>query len=238
MNLPFFSLSFCNKLLDDIPDRLELYQSGEASIELESEGVFESKIKLTTPPSLDDATPKGDSQNAIELHQWLSIPQNIAADERVWTCLCHTLYYSYCHKRQSQKNAEIIRERFFMPGTGFTPRVSNRLSRLWWGAHLTYDPKRNDPYELTRTLFSFQEIQQSFMERAYGSCKPFLHVALEVLGKKSDELNNIPKLDALIKDLAREINIYGGTTLLEAIPPNRLKSVIEQRLNDLRSKNI
>ena len=233
MKLPFFSRPFCNKLLSSISDRLDLYQSGEASIESIHKGILESNITLSSAPSLDDATPTGDAQNAVDLHQWLSIPQTVAADQRVWTCLCHTRYYEYCHLRQSQKNAKIIKERFFMPGNGFTPRVSNRLSRLWWGAHLTYDSKRTDPYELTHTLFSLQEIQQSFMERAYGSCKPFLHVALEVLGERRDELGSVANLDDLIKKLAREINIYGGSTLLEAIPRDRLKFIVSDRLHDL-----
>ena len=233
MHLPYFSHKLCKTLVGSIEERLEIYKSDTAVIDNDTEGIFQSSIYLGTAPELSDTSSGGDAENAIRLHQWLKIQPFMAADERIWTCLCHSLFYDYTTTRWANKTLKNIRERFFMTGVGFTPRVSNSISRLWWGAQLTYDPKRADPYELTRVLFSLQDIQQSFMERAYCSCTPLLHTVLEVLGDSEEELKAATGRGDIVKKLAKQINVYGGTGLLEAIPEDRLKHVVKTRLSDL-----
>jgi hypothetical protein len=59
----------------------------------------------------------------------------------------------------------------------------NGISRLWWYVHLTIDLKRNDKFELTRTLLSRADLSVGILERALGSNRNIRIGLLEFLLK-------------------------------------------------------
>ena len=72
--------------------------------------------------------------------------------------------------KENDKNAQIkyIIDYWF-PELGDTTRTW--LPNLWWAVYLTVDPKRQDPYELTRILFK----QEDLRTRTLGTYNLFRH---------------------------------------------------------------
>jgi hypothetical protein len=83
---------------------------------------------------------------------------------------------------------------------------------------------------LTNVLLSLQDIQVAFLERSLGRCKPLLRVVLETIQKNQDNLRKTPKSGDVIQEWAKEIRLYGGAYLLDAVPPERLLFVVQSKL--------
>lgn len=230
MKLPFFSRKTCSVLYQSVADNLDFYRGGSIHRILHSAKTHESGIELGSQPVLEGTSPADDAGNAIALFNWLKVNPVVASNDQLWTHLSHVTFPDYLRERWPTVNERAVREHYFMKGSGFTPRVSNGLSRLWWGAHLTHRPQDTDPFELTRTLFSLQQVSQAFLERAYGFSQPLLHSALQILNDLSSGWSSAPARGDLVKIIARKLNTYGASVHFEALPPDRLKFVIQQLL--------
>ena len=121
-------------------------------------------------------------------------------------------------------------DRWFFRGRGLRTSVHNAVSRLWWFGYLTYDHTRQDPFELTSVLLSLQDIQTAFLERTLGPCKPLPRAVLETVQKHQEDLRNTPKSGDVIQEWAKEIRLYGGAYVLDAVPPERLAFVVQSKL--------
>jgi hypothetical protein len=228
MKLHFYSRQTCKRLTDSIAENLPFYRGEEPHPLLHESSDKESGVELGAIPSLSDHTPAGDAQNAIDLYQWLKLTPIQAADCRIWTCLSHGLFADYVRGRWDTINEGTVKSHFFMNGTGFTPRVSNALSRLWWGAHLTFETSNSDPFRKTKILFSLQDISQSMLERAYGMSKPLLNTTLNAFGE--GKFQSTQNRSGVIKETAKSLNTYGATALFEGIPEERLEFVVRNFL--------
>ncbi len=190
-------------------------------------------------PNLLDATgePKPDAEASQLIFQRLSNLTSVqAADERLWVLLTHRTFARYVHarwgkglERATQPDALIV-DRWFFRGTGVATFVRNGISRLWWFGHLTYDRNRANPFELTDVLLSLQDIQVAFLERSLGRCKPLLRAVLETIKRRQEDLRNTPKSGDVIQEWAKDIRLYGGAYVLDAVPPERLAFVVEAKL--------
>jgi len=232
MKLPFYSRKTCAELLNAVSDHLGFYSNGDRHLILEESKVYESKISLGDTPAFDEATAAGDADNAIALYNWLKIDPITAANAQVWTYLSHQTFVDYLRSRWSETNERTIKEHYFMKGRGFTPRVSNGLSRLWWGAHLTFKEDNADPFALTRTLFSLQDVSQAFLERAFGFSLPLLHTILKILADPSSGWADGTAKGEAIKAIAKKINIYGATAHLDGLPEDRLEFILRRMLGE------
>ena len=128
-----------------------------------------------------------------------------------------------------QDSFELLKSRSFR-GTGVATFVRNGISRLRRFGHLTYDNKRTNPFELTDVLLSLQDIQVAFLERSLGRCRPLLRAVLETVQKHQDDLQTTPKSRDVIQEWAKEIRLYGGAYLLDAVPADRLTYVVRSKL--------
>ena len=72
--------------------------------------------------------------------------------------------------KQPSKTVEYVREHNLL-GNAWPSRALTRsgMARLWWYAHLTDDPVRPGPYELTRVLLSDLDWAQSVLERNFDA---------------------------------------------------------------------
>jgi Family of unknown function (DUF6339) len=147
-----------------------------------------------------------------------------AADPRLWVRLCHVEGWAYMRRRwdldgykdrdDPVKAAGWVREHYFLGN----PRPSraltrNGMARLWWYAHLTYDPSRaENGYELTRVLLSDLDWAQSVLERNFGRGRHILTGFLEFLRDHGDGVDR-----RRVRDLAMWLNRRGGFTLLDAL---------------------
>jgi hypothetical protein len=230
MKLPFFSRKTCSELYQSVPDNLGFYRGETFHPILHVAKTHESGIELGSHPCLVKTSPSADADNAIALYNWLKVSPVVASNDQLWTYLSHVPFVEYIRGRWSTANERTVREHYFMKGSGFTPRVSNGLSRLWWGVHLTTRPQETDPFELTRTLFSLQDVSQAFLERAYGFSVPLLHAVLKVLADPSNGWTTGQAKGDVVKAVARSLNTYGATVHYEGLPSDRLRFVIRQLL--------
>ncbi len=238
MSLEFLSREATDQLAEDVAKNLEAYRSGNTAALIVASNCRVSKIETAPPPGLDDlAEDKQDALATQRIFQWLSQLTPVqAADERLWVLLTHRYFSNYVHKRWgggldgATKPVELVLRRWFFRGSGLATFVQNALSRLWWFGYLTYDNERANPFELTEVLLSLQDIQTAFLERSLGRCRPLLRAVLEAIKQHEDEFGNAPNRGQAVQQWAKEINLYGGAYLLDAVPPERLAFVVQSKL--------
>lgn len=239
--LEFLTKEASEELHQNIAASASSYQNGSTSSLLPSKQICRSKVLVGSTPRLinDDGSHKSDLECTKIVFKWLSMLTPVqAADGRLWTYLCHGPFAEYVHARWKSgltgatKPNDVVRDRWFFRGQGVATFVRNGLSRLWWFGHLTHDPKRSDPFELTGALLYRQDVQVALLERALGRCKPALTAALATILKHQEKIEAASNRGAIFKAWAKEINLYGGAYLLDALPSERLKDAIEARLLD------
>jgi hypothetical protein len=239
MNLKFLSREATDKLVAEVNTNAEAYRAQKTEALIPESDCRISRLEVGPPPDLLDeyGNAKPDADAAKLIFQWLSNLTPVqAADERLWVFLTHTLYSKYVHKRwgeslgRSTQIQELILDRWFFRGVGLRRLFHNGVSRLWWFAWVSCDDQRADPFELTDVLLSLQEIQVAFLERSIGSCKPLLRAVLESVKTHEAVLRSTPKRGDIIQAWAKEIHLYGGAYVLDAVPPDRLRFVVERML--------
>lgn len=239
MSLEFLSREAADKLAHDVGKNLDAYREGKTAALIRTGDCRVSRVEAVTPPDLLDAqgNPKTDAEASQLIYQWLSgLTPVQAADERLWVFLTHRVFARYVHQRWgssldgSTQPENRVLDRWFFRGSSVATFVRNGISRLWWFGHATYDSKRANPFELTDVLLSLQDIQVAFLERSIGRCRPLLRTVLEVVKKHESALRNTPKSGDVIQEWAKEIRLYGGAYLLDAVPPDRLAFVVESKL--------
>jgi len=238
MSLEFLAREATDRLAENVAKNLEVYRSGNTAALIAASDCHVSKIETAPPPRLDDlAEDKQDTLATQRVFQWLSQLTPVqAADERLWVLLTHRYFSNYVHKRwgggldSATKPAELVLRRWFFRGSGLATFVQNALSRLWWFGYLTYDNTRANPFELTEVLLSLQDIQTAFLERSLGRCRPLLRAVLEAIKQHENEFGSAPNRGQAVQQWAKEINLYGGAYLLDAVPPERLAFVVQSKL--------
>lgn len=240
MNLEFLSREATDKLAKEVAQNLDVYRSEGTAKLIRPIDCRISKVEVVQPPALLDGNgeEKSDAEAAKLIFQWLSNLTPVqASDERLWVLLTHRYFATYVHRRWGQARFEsaahpenVVLDRWFFRGKGLRTCVHNAISRLWWFGYLTYDRQRSNPFELTDVLLSLQDIQTAFLERTLGPCRPVLRIVLEAIKKHQTALLGTPKSGDVIQEWAKEIRLYGGAFLLDAVPEERLQYVVESRL--------
>jgi hypothetical protein len=239
MSLEFLSREATDTLAREVLSNLSAYRSGQTELLVSQHNCRISRVESVAPPDLMDekGEHKPDAEASKLIFQWLSHLTPVqASDERFWVLLTHRQFARYVHKRWknslegSTQPEKRVWDRWFFRGEGVATFVRNGISRLWWFGYLTYDNRRDNPFELTDVLLSLQDIQVAFLERSLGRCKPLLVAVLETVKKNQDILRQTPRSGDAIQEWAKEIRLYGGSYLLDEPPQNRLLFVLENGL--------
>jgi len=206
------------------------YQGGDTSwLEIllaDKHNTFESKINAADVelliPDCEDRK-KYDGINAARLHSaFPDINAAISTDERLWATLCHGQFYSFMKARwpaialqKGQTPEGIIEQRYFFYRPD--PRKSqerNGLARLWISAAMTYDPNRNNPYELTEVMLQNTNFVFHLFGRKFSSNKDILQGTLEAILSLQKEFGR-PVNRTPLKEYGRRLNLIGGVALLD-----------------------
>jgi len=127
---------------------------------------------------------------------------------------------------------ELIKERYFLIPNRSRGLIRNGIARLWWYGYVSYDEKRTDPYELTRVLLKTLDISESLLGRAFSHnrniAKTILSsmAKLETLGKPFYHRESF-------RDLMKYINQVGGVTILDALDPSDLESLLDAKIKKI-----
>jgi len=231
MKLQYYSNSFVELLRKEASSNASKYgsQSWLEGFAGEKPFLFDSDQVVDSPPQLvvsADDNAANDAENAKRIHRWLkNLPPVVAMEERLWANLTHSVFAQYMQSRWPVDNDNTIHRRYLFEGKSFAALSRNGIARLWWAGHLTFDPKRQNEYELTDTLFYRQDIQVSLLERRIGKCRTIRMAVLEFLEKNKDWLSS-KAFGRRIQLLLKEINLLGGVAILDALPHTEIMAFL------------
>lgn len=234
MKLPFFSRSFVKRLRESAAANVERYASGPGWLRGfagQDAFIHESSVVVDPPPQLlfgERDNPRFDADNAIRIYGWLEgITPVLAAEERLWVCLAHLIFPEYMAARWPANGVSAIRRRYLYEGQSSAALARHGIARLWWGAFLTRDPSRADPFELTRILFHRQDIQVALLERSLGKSRLIRTATLDFLRTEQGWLS-ATRFSERIQGLVRELNALGGVTLLDSLRGEQITVLLAQ----------
>jgi len=211
----------------------------ESSVLLNSNILVSDDVSLIMPN--DD---NHDFENAVKIYEaYKSFTPTEATSPRVWSYLAHVPHWAYMKKRwpiesqPEEKRGAYITEHWFLSGSGASSLARHGLAMLWWGAYVTHDPDRSDPFELTREFFSMLDYTRTILTGTQGRSRIFTHALLEFV-VENPELFKSQK-EAKVRFLMRQSNFLGGHKILPALSKSEIKDVFkEHELNNLRAKSL
>jgi hypothetical protein len=228
MQVPYFGKAFVEKLRNRAEQHVDKYTGSSSWIEGISAGQrysFESQQQVGSPPQLkgtEGDVEKFDSENARRIFEWVGpIAPALAMEERMWAYLTHVTFADYMHLRWPVTKASTIHRRYLFEGRSFDSLSHNGIARLWWAAALTRDAERSNPFELTDVLFHRQDIQVALLERSLGKCRAVRTGVLDFIRANKEWLAR-ESFGRRIQLLVKELNMFGGVVLLDALTPSEI----------------
>lgn len=230
------SLSFSKKYLTDISvfTDADLLENPRITID--------ESLCLILPNS----NSHGDTENSIKVFErYMNLTPVQASDARLWVYLAHFDCKEYMSKRyplekqEKHKFSDYIMEHWFLNGISPNTLTRHGISRLWWGAWSTYDPKRKDPYELTRELFSMLDYTRTLSTGTLGRNKNFTHAILEFVIENNDLFSE--KKEAKVRYIIRKMNEKGGYKIVPILQKEQIKDFLGSyrvMLKDFSSKSL
>ncbi len=177
-------------------------------------------------------------QNAkILFEAYKKLTPEDASDERFWTYITHTIFWDYMKRRtnlssqpKNKKSDYILRHWFLDP---LSPKTiaRNDVSRLWWGAYITYDEKMKNPYALTKQLFSMQDYSRTLIEGTQGRNRSVLHGVLEFVIDNQELFKE--RKEAKVRFIMRMVNRIGGYRLLSSISKEEVKEILRKKETEI-----
>ena len=164
------------------------------------------------------------------------LSDSTASEERLWAALCLGPFYPYVQYRwgKSIQNAGGIKQHFFFERTNRRSLTRNAVARLWWIGRLTYDEKKDNPFELTEFVCNHSDYIMHFIERNTSNSLHIMRSFLEaILGeeKKGITLNTD---DA--GELAKYLNLLGGMYVLDVMSEDWIKEKIIQKIHQIAER--
>lgn len=187
----------------------------------------DTQIEVPALPDLAGTKPADDLDNTIAVYTALQKLTPVqATDERLWAYLTHVTYWKYMAGRWS---GSPVTDRYFFRGRGLGGLVLNGISRLWWFGRVSHDPSRTDPWELTRVLVGFQDIQTGLLQRDMGRSENVRKAALGFFVSRRDRINALGASETIQK-LCKHLNLAGGACLLDATPVPVIEDILDDSL--------
>ncbi len=253
MNLNYFTDRFLVTLRHAVPVNLPKYTSAETWIAAYAGAqryAWETGVEVSDLPPLMPPDDEGthDAENAIRLHRATAMLTPVQAmDERLWACLSHCVWWEYMVQRWSPnvgnpgRAAKFVIRRYFLESRGLRGLATNGLSRLWWAGHLTHDPARDDPYELTRVLMGKADIATGLLERSIGKNRHLLSHVLQFLRDHMSEIElkwkSIGGPGRAVQQMVRDMNRRGGVVLLDAEDRDGIYRILQSAMEPHRFKS-
>ena len=207
------------------------------------EAKLRSELEPAAPLELEapDGKETKDFENAVQVHKaFPHLTPLQARDPRLWTRLTHVECWAYMRKRwdvtrvvgDDAKRQRYVLEHYFIQNRQSRALLRNGLARLWWYAHLTHDPRRSDPYELTRVLLSSLDIAKLLLEVNMGRAPHVRTAFLDFLRLNADRLGtSSEQRRTRIRTLAKSLNLRGGVTLLDCLETGDICDLLNHELS-------
>jgi hypothetical protein len=241
--------SFTNKLVGSIRENLLRYKRERSWLSEFAAGTrweLETNLAPAEPLTLLDPGDDDfrDRANAIRIHKALpELTPLQARDPRLWTRLTHVELWSYMRRRwpvekylaDAGKAERNIRDRYFVAKNESRALLRNGAARLWWSAKLSYDPGRDNPYELVSILFTYLDITQQILERNIGRASAVVRGFLDFLRGNSELLRGGEANRARIRALAKFLNLAGGVCVLDCLADTEVIGMLQREYDRMRN---
>lgn len=180
-------------------------------------------------------------ENAVKLFQvYKNISRTQATDTRIWTYLAHVTYWKYMKTRwpipeneSEKKVVNHILQHWYMKSSDSKSISRHGLASLWWGAFITYDKNREDPFELTKEFFSKQDYKRIILEENISFYKPLVQAILEYVIENSGIFEKYGEDKR--RFLAEKLNFITGYKILSSLNKNKIKTIINEYKRDIMS---
>lgn len=230
-----------NRILMKDKATLNLYEKLSFPI-LEDNCLVDARISVPDAVNLlmPDGTNLYNFENAkIIFEIYRDLPLVKASDPGLWTYLTHGPFWKYTKARwpieklglEKDKSSYIL-EHWFVNKVGAQDLARNAISSLWWGCYLTFDPKRNNKYELTEQLFSMLDFYRTVIEGTQGRNREFTHAILEYIIE--NESLFIPNKEGKVRLLMRRANAVGGYKLLSTLTKMQIKNIFDTFRDEIK----
>lgn len=186
---------------------------------------------------------KGDQGDDIEnvktiFDAYRNLPKAQATDVRFWAYLTHVVFWKYMKARtdekkitKNEKGIRYILNHWFLQGG----LERNDIARLWWGAKLTFDKNRKNPYELTEIFFDMLDFTRTIFKSNSGKHPAFLHAFLEYVLENPDLFSS--QKEAKVRMLARKMNALSTFKNIALLDKNDIKKIFAEHKDDLRKSD-
>jgi len=204
---------------------------------------MQTGVELAEPLCLDfpENGNLKDIENTIRFHKALRhLTPLQARDPRLWTRLTHMEFWPYMrlrwpvekHMSNRDRAARFVESRYFVAQSQSRALLRNGIARLWWVAHLSCDPERENPYELTTVLLSTLDITQQILERGLGRAPNIIRGFLEFLLRNSATLLSGGNANRKrIRRLAKFLNMHGGVCILDCLSQGETMDLLAKELS-------
>lgn len=166
-----------------------------------------------------------DIRNARMLHRYLGpLSRAEASDPRLWTYLSCVQFREYTESRwpldPDGKWRRRVRDRWIVKNGSRSELVRNAISRLWWAAHVAWDPhherplsrQTGDPYAYLTVLLAREDRFLQLIDRDTGTAAPVLFSLLDHIRESEDHAG-----EGYIREIAKEAILVMGYRELAAI---------------------
>lgn len=188
---------------------------------------------------LDRLDPEDDFTSAKEIYQaYENVTPLLASIPDLWVYLAHVDLFPYVQKRWSRVFSKDVEEQYILNHWHENSHfMRTSFAGLWWHTYLTYDKRRENPYELTEVLFKSQDFRTlRFGELGLIRHRPAMIGVLEFLIENPDITQNA--FDARGQYISRYFNLLGGTKQLSFMDKDYFKKKlieIKPKLEQIKS---
>ena len=213
----------------DVPWLAEYFASVGIDEYYKTSSVVVPNIQLMYTGDDDESKNKDDLNNIRILYGAFKgkISPLQAADPMLWSALCHITFREYVLKRWKKDDGTVrIDQRFFATEGRASLLYYNAISRLWWSCYLTYDEEKekSNPYYLTETLFSAQQIQKDLIDQSMSMNKTVVKGLLMALKRIQKETGNASTL-VFRQCCDSYLNHYGAVSILDALNAEDIEEI-------------
>jgi len=207
----------------------------EEIIELDNEAELpELKFSKTS-----EELKKDDEINTIKLHQSLAkLSPSEASSKGIWVWFTHVFYWNYMLQRwpvpDSSDRQEIqnyISSHYLIKGQNTRSFIRNGVARLWWYGHLS---ENDGSYANTAILLRQLDIASTLLERSQGRNQNIRKVFFNKMYEhKKEFLDSGNEARIRVRELAKRINFFGSTRLIDAFSMHELESEFEKMIQEV-----
>lgn len=203
------------------------------------QNLLELPMDLGSPEPLDAGSANATGRDVINaplVYEYLgALDRANASDRRLWTYLAFSTYRDYMEKRwplegwRSWKGR--VQDRWLMLNASRRPLVRHGISRLWWVASMTHDPKKahplsqttGSPFAYTGEVFRNEDRLNSLFEREAGALPELVKAVLDHASR-----GGAYATDDHIRGLLKELTLVYGYRDLSFLDRHSLKALIAE----------